>query len=342
MRDVLKTAIKNKKHIVTANKELLAKHGAELFDLANEHNVVILYEAAVAGGIPIISPIKNALRANKFTRVAGILNGTTNYILTKMEQDQISYNECLTRAQELGYAETDPTGDVEGFDTMYKIATLANIVFGKRIDVNKIYREGITNISDDDIKHAEDLGYKIKLIGLAQLDGDSLDIRVHPMLIPVENVISLIDNALNAVQLEGTPVGQIMFTGPGAGEFPTASSVVGDILAIKSEIKTSDYILPLTRCNHHEYANQLNILDTKSCYYISINAENRVGTIGLIGSVCAKNSINLSNIVQKGIKQDGTAQVIVVTEIASERDMQNALTELKEKGIVINNLIRAM
>ena len=142
--------------------------------------------------------------------------------------------------------------------------------------------------------------------------------------------------------MEGTPVGQIMFTGPGAGEFPTASSVVGDILAIKSEIKTSDYILPLTRCNHHEYANQLNILDTKSCYYISINAENRVGTIGLIGSVCAKNSINLSNIVQKGIKQDGTAQVIVVTEIASERDMQNALTELKEKGIVINNLIRAM
>lgn len=342
MREVLKTAIRNKKHIVTANKELLAKHGAELFDLANENNVVILYEAAVAGGIPIISPIKNALRANKFTRVAGILNGTTNYILTKMEQDQISYGECLKRAQELGYAETDPTGDVEGFDTMYKIATLANIVFGKRIDVNKIYREGITKISDDDIKHAEDLGYKIKLIGLAQVDGDALDIRVHPMLIPVENVISLIDNALNAVQLEGMPVGQIMFTGPGAGEFPTASSVVGDILAIKSEINTSDFILPLTRCNHKEYANQLNILDTKSCYYISINAENRVGTIGLIGSVCAKNSINLSNIVQKGIKQDGTAQVIVVTEIASECDMQNALTELREKGIVINNLIRAM
>ncbi len=340
--DALKMAIQNKKHIVTANKELLAKHGAELFDLAKEHGTTILYEAAVAGGIPIINAVKTALRANDFTRVAGILNGTTNYILTKMEHDEISYSECLKLAQDLGYAEADPTGDVEGFDTMYKTAILANIVFHKRIDVNKIYREGISKISDSDIKHANDLGYKIKLIGLAQKVGEAIDIRVHPMLVPQNNVLSLIDNALNAVQVEGHPVGQVMFTGPGAGEFPTASSVVGDILAIKSQINTCEVILPLNKCNHSEYAEQLNILDTKSCYYISINAENKVGTIGAIGTVCAKNSINLSNIIQKGIKEDGTAEIIVITEIANEKDMQKAIEELKEQGIKINNLIRTM
>lgn len=340
--DALKMAIQNKKHIVTANKELLAKHGAELFDLAKEYGTTILYEAAVAGGIPIINAVKTALRANDFTRVAGILNGTTNYILTKMEHDEISYSECLKLAQDLGYAEADPTGDVEGFDTMYKTAILANIVFHKRIDVNKIYREGISNISDSDIKHANDLGYKIKLIGLAQKVGEAIDIRVHPMLVPQNNVLSLIDNALNAVQVEGLPVGQVMFTGPGAGEFPTASSVVGDVLAIKSQINTCEVILPLNKCNHSEYAEQLNILDTKSCYYISINAENKVGTIGAIGTVCAKNSINLSNIIQKGIKEDGTAEIIVITEIANEKDMQKAINELKEQGIKINNLIRTM
>ena len=340
--DALKTAIQNKKHIVTANKELLAKHGAELFDLAKEYGTTILYEAAVAGGIPIINAVKTALRANDFTRVAGILNGTTNYILTKMEHDEISYSECLKLAQDLGYAEADPTGDVEGFDTMYKTAILANIVFHKRIDVNKIYREGISKISDSDIKHANDLGYKIKLIGLAQKVGEAIDIRVHPMLVPQNNVLSLIDNALNAVQVEGLPVGQVMFTGPGAGEFPTASSVVGDVLAIKSQINTCEVILPLNKCNHSEYAEQLNILDTKSCYYISINAENKVGTIGAIGTVCAKNSINLSNIIQKGIKEDGTAEIIVITEIANEKDMQKAINELKEQGIKINNLIRTM
>lgn len=348
MFEILKTAIKNGKHIVTANKELLAKHGSELFDLANVHNVVILYEAAVAGGIPIINPIKTALRANKFTKVAGILNGTTNYILTKMEELKISYKECLKEAQDLGYAEADPTGDVEGYDTMYKIATLANIVFHKRIDIAKIYREGITKISDDDIEYANDLGYKIKLIGLAQLYyGDNgaeegIDLRVHPMLVSKENVISGINGVLNAVQIDGFPVGQVMFTGCGAGEFPTASSVVGDILSISAEFHTTKDILPMTRCLHSEMANQIDILQTKNCYYISIKAQNKVGTIGTIGTVCGRNNINLSSILQKGIKQDGTAQIIVVTELAKESDMQNAVRELENQGIEINNLIRVM
>lgn len=340
--DLLKTAIQNGKHIVTANKELLAKHGAELFDLANKHNVAILYEAAVAGGIPIILPIKTTLRGNKFSKVAGILNGTTNYILTKMEENNISYQECLKDAQELGYAEADPTGDVEGFDTMYKIATLANIVFHKRIDIKKIHREGITKISADDIKYANELGYKIKLIALAQDIDGQIDLRVHPMLVKKDNVISGINNALNAVMLEGHPVGQVMFTGPGAGEFPTASSVVGDILAIEAEFGKCEDILPMTRCHHKEQAIQKDVLDTQNSYYINITAKNAIGTIGTIGTVCGKNKINLSSILQKGTKQDGTAQIIVITETCSERDIQNAIKELNEHSITINNLIRVM
>lgn len=341
--ELITTAIKNKKHIVTANKELLAKFGAQIFDLANENNVSVLYEAAVAGGIPIIGPIKTTLKGNKFSKVAGILNGTTNYILTKMEEKNISYQECLKDAQALGYAETDPTGDVEGFDAMYKIATLANITFHKRIDVNKIYKEGITKISADDIKFANELGYKIKLIGLAQkTENDELDIRVHPMLVPMTNMISGINNAMNAVLLEGFPVDKVMFTGPGAGEFPTASSVVGDILQIAGELHHTDTVLPLHRCPHKENAEQIDIKYTKNKYYISIKAANSKGTIGIIGTVCGNNNINLSSILQKGIKDDNTAQVIVITEVANEFDIQNAIKELSAQNIEINNLIRVM
>lgn len=342
--EIITGAIKNKKHIVTANKELLAKFGAEIFDLANENNVAVLYEAAVAGGIPIIGPIKTTLKGNTFSKVAGILNGTTNYILTKMEENNISYQECLKEAQALGYAETDPTGDVEGFDAMYKIATLANITFHKRIDVNKIYREGITKISADDIKFADEFGYKIKLIGLAQKyeNTEKLDIRVHPMLVSKNNMISNINNALNAVMLEGFPVDKVMFTGPGAGEFPTASSVVGDILQIAGEFGHTDTILPLSRCTHKEWAEIADIKETKNKYYISIKAPNSKGTIGTIGTVCGENNINLSSILQKGIKEDNTAQVIVITEESNESDVQNAINELKCHNIEINNLIRVM
>jgi len=341
-RELIKTAIKNKKHVVTANKELLAKHGAEIFDLANQYNVAVLYEAAVAGGIPIIGPIKTSLRANSFSKVAGILNGTTNYILTKMEEQNISYEEGLKEAQHLGYAEADPTGDVEGYDAMYKIATLANITFHKRIDVNKIYREGITKISAHDIKFADEFGYKIKLIGLAQkTEDDKLDIRVHPMLVPKSNMISNINNALNAVMLEGFPVDKVMFTGPGAGEFPTASSVAGDIIAIAGEISHTDTVLPLSRCTHKIKAEQIDIKHTKNKYYISIKAPNSKGTIGIIGTVCGNNNINLSSILQKGTEND-SAQVIVITENSNESDIQNAIEELKRHNIEINNLIRVM
>ena len=342
--DVLKTAIKNKKHIVTANKELLAKFGDEIFNLANENNVTVLYEAAVAGGIPIIGPIKTTLRGNEFDKVVGILNGTTNYILTKMETDNLSYADCLKQAQELGYAETDPTNDVEGFDTMFKTAILANIVFHKKIDLSKIYREGITKISIDDIKCAKEFGYKIKLMGIAKKvqNKDVLDIRVHPVLVSEKSMVSGINNATNTVLLEGFPVGEIMFTGPGAGEAPTASSVVGDILAIASEISYTDTVLPYSRVKPQDNAIQQDILETKNSYYIAINAQNARGTIGTIGTICAKNNINLQSIIQKGIKEDNTAQIIVITETSLEADIQNALNEFKNQNIEVTNLIRVI
>ena len=205
--DLIKTAIKNGKHIVTANKELLAKHGEELFNFAQEHNKVVLYEAAIAGGIPLIMPVKTILAGNKINKIKAILNGTTNYILTKMDVLGESYNDVLVEAQDLGYAETNPTGDVEGFDAAYKITTLATIAFGKRIKFENVYREGITKIHPDDMKAANEMGYKIKLIASAELDEEgNADVRVHPMLVPISKTLAHIDYVTNAVTLSGHPV----------------------------------------------------------------------------------------------------------------------------------------
>lgn len=342
---LLKTAIQNKKHIVTANKELLAKYGEELFKLAKENNVVILYEAAIAGGIPLIMPVKTILRANKITKIDAILNGTTNYILTKMDEDNASYDKVLKEAQELGYAEADPTGDVEGFDAAYKIVTLATIAFNKRIKLNGIYREGITKITDKDIKFANEFGYKIKLIATAKLYEDNkADVRVHPMLVPKDHVLAKINNVTNAVMLSGKPVGEIVFTGPGAGEMPTASSVVGDILALAAEIDKTDYPLPMMRCNHSEEAKRVDIGDTENRYYISLCTQNTPGTIGVIGTICGKHNLNLSDILQKASHDDNTAEVVVITALSKDSNVKAALKEMKNaKAILkINNLIRLM
>lgn len=339
--DLIKTAIKNGKHIVTANKELLAKCGEELFNLAQENNRVILYEAAIAGGIPLIMPIKTILAGNKINKIEAILNGTTNYILTKMDVQGASYDDVLKEAQELGYAEADPTGDVEGFDAAYKIATLATITFGKRIKIENIYREGITKIRAQDMKAANDLGYKIKLIASGKIDDEgNADVRVHPMLVSKKSTLAHIDYVTNAVSLSGHPVGSITLSGPGAGEFPTASSVVGDVLAIASEIGKSDYILPMMRCKHEENANMIDICDTENKYYISITARNNKGVIGKIGTICAENNISLASIVQKHISEDNTAVITVITEVANEKAMQNAIKLIEQDGNKVNSLIR--
>lgn len=341
--DLIKTAIKNGKHIVTANKELLAKHGEELFNFAEENNKVVLYEAAIAGGIPLIMPIKTILAGNKITKIKAILNGTTNYILTKMDVQNASYADVLKEAQELGYAEADPTGDVEGFDAAYKITTLATIAFGKRIKIENVYREGITKISPDDMAAANEMGYKIKLIASAELSEDGkADVRVHPMLVPKTKTLAHIDYVANAVSLSGHPVGDVTLSGPGAGEFPTASSVVGDILAIASEIGKTDYLLPMMRCNHHENALMIPVEETQNKYYISITAQNSLGVIGRIGKACEDHNISLASIVQKEVAGDNAAKITVITEICREKDMQNVINIFNNDSAItkVNSLIR--
>ncbi len=337
--DYIETALRNGKHIVTANKELLAKKGEELFNLAEECNKVVLYEAAIAGGIPIIMPIKTILAGNKIRKIHAILNGTTNYILTKMDVDGASYEDVLKEAQELGYAETDPTGDVEGFDAAYKITTLATIAFKTRIKIENVYREGITKIRKEDMAKANEFGYKIKLIATATIDeNNNADVRVHPMLISKDTTLAHIDYVTNAVAISGHPIGNIVLSGPGAGEFPTASSVVGDILSIAAEFGKTDYMLPMMRCHHHSKANPVKIEDTFNKYYLSITAPNAIGVIAMIGTICANKNISLSSILQKGVSSDNTADITVITEKTQERLIREVVSELKD--CTVNSIIR--
>jgi len=325
----IETALKNGKHIVTANKELLAKKGEELFTLSEENNCVVLYEAAIAGGIPLIMPVKTILAGNKINKIQAILNGTTNYILTKMDSDGASYEDVLKEAQALGYAETDPTGDVEGYDAAYKITTLATISFNSRIKFENVYREGITRVRAEDMAAANELGYKIKLIASASIDeNDNADVRVHPMLVPKNTMLAHTNYVTNAVEMSGHPIGKIVLSGPGAGEFPTASSVIGDILAIAREFGTTEYLLPMMRCHHHSTAKPVNIDDTYNKYYLSIKAPNAIGVIAKIGTICASKNISLSSIVQKGVNENNTAIITVITEKCLEKRIKEGMNEL--------------
>ena len=337
--DLIKTAIKNGKHIVTANKELLAKYGEELFTFAEENNKVVLYEGAVAGGIPVIMPIKTILSGNKITKIEAILNGTTNYILTKMDVEGSAYEDVLAEAQKFGYAESDPTSDVEGLDAAYKLTTLATLAFRERIKIQNVYTEGITKVRTEDMKAANDLGYKIKLIAYAKTDENGrADVRVHPMLISKKSTLAHIDYVTNAVSISGHPIGDITLSGPGAGEFPTASSVVGDILAIASEIGTTDYLLPMMRCVHSSTAEVLNIDDTYNKYYLSITAPNAIGVIAKIGTICASKNISLSSILQKGVNENNTAVITVITEKCLEKSIKEVVNELTD--CEVKSLIR--
>ncbi len=337
--DYIKTALENGKHIVTANKELLAKKGEDLFHLSEEHNCVVLYEAAIAGGIPLIMPIKTIMAGNKIKKIQAILNGTTNYILTKMDADKASYEDILKEAQELGYAEADPTGDVEGLDAAYKITTLATIAFNSRVKIENVYREGITKIQKEDIKKANELGYKIKLIASATIDeNNNADVRVHPMLVPKSHMLAHTNYVTNAVAIEGSPIGNIVLSGPGAGEYPTASSVIGDILAITCEWGTTDYLLPMMRCHHHSVANPINIENTYNKYYLSITAPNAIGLIAKIGTICANKNISLASILSDSDEE--TARITVITDKCLEKDLREMVAGLD--NCTVKSLIRVM
>lgn len=344
-RQLVTEAIQNGKHVVTANKELIAKHGNELFELARAHNVRLMFEGAVAGGIPIIMPLKLSLAANQIQEIAGIINGTTNYILTKMADEGRSYQEVLEEAQRLGFAEADPTNDVEGHDTAYKISILASIAFKKRIDMQYIYCKGISTITAQDVKLAESLGYTIKLIGLCrQADAGQVDVRVHPMLVPHSHPLASIKNEYNAVWIKGHAVGDVMFYGKGAGEMPTASAVCGDALAIVNGLKQGNDPIPSMQLKTTGLANILPITETKNRYFVRLNTADKPGVIGHLGTACGEYGVSLESIVQHGINENGTASIILVTQEVYEKQMRSALDEIvrQESTCSIGSVLRIL
>lgn len=329
-RDLVVEALNRGKHVVTANKELVAKHGPELFELARKNQVRLLFEGAVAGGIPIIMPLKLSLGANRIQEVAGILNGTTNYILTKMTQEGWGFDEALKQAQAQGFAEADPTSDVEGFDVAYKISVLSLIAFQQVVDPLQIYREGITRITAEDIQHAAELGFVIKLIGLARrADAEQVDIRVHPMLIGRHHPLANINNEFNAVLVTGDAVGDVMFYGRGAGEMPTASAVSADILAIATGLLKGDEPIPSMVIEPAQPARLLPVADTRSKYYVRLSTLDKPKVIGHLGNACGDAGVSLESVMQKGANLDGTASIVLLTHEVSERQMNQALESIR-------------
>lgn len=343
--EVVKRAIASGKHVVTANKELIAKHGPEIFDLAHRHNVTLFFEAAVGGGIPLISTLQRGLQANRISKVAGILNGTTNYILTMMEQEKKPFAEALREAQAKGYAEADPADDIEGRDVVYKIAILSSLAFQCPVEVERIYRQGITQVSDLDIQIAGEFGYRIKMIGLAQPGGgEALDVRAHPMLIPVHHPLAGVEGVNNAIFISGSAVGEIMLSGPGAGQLPTASAVVGDVINLASALKLPDfarYFQPPIRSHACEV---FPIEETTNAYYIRLEAHDTPGVIGNLGHAFGGHGVSLHSVMQKGVTEDGGATIVLITHCVRERQLQDALQEIraqsttKQIGIVLRVL----
>ncbi|MDD9909694.1 MAG: homoserine dehydrogenase [Ahrensia sp.] len=327
-------ALEAGKHVVTANKALLAKHGVALADLAEERGLLLNYEAAVAGGIPIIKVMRESLTSNAVSRVFGILNGTCNYILTRMETDRISFDECLADAQALGFAEADPTFDIEGNDTAHKLAILASLAFGTRIAPDAIYLEGITSITIEDIEAARDLGYRIKLLGVATKTAGGVESRVHPAMVPLGSAIAEIGGVTNAVAVEADTVGSLMMSGPGAGGDATASAVAGDICDIAKSRPGHQHgpvlgqpagtLLPHERAPMASHAGG---------YFIRMSTVDQPGTMASIATRMAQQEISLESIVQRKVRDDtGAAPIILVTHETTEQAIRKALEGIAADG----------
>lgn len=338
-RSLILKAIAHGKHVVTANKAVIARFSDEIFDAANQAGVYVLIEAAVAGGIPVIQPLKQSLSVNRIHRIMGIVNGTTNYILTRMQREGADFSEVLADAQKLGYAEADPTADVDGLDAADKIAILASLAFGGRIKLPEVYCEGIRHISAADIAYAEKLGFVIKLIATAlreppQNPGDTTDhlqVRVHPTLLPKTHPLASINDVFNAVLIEGDPVGQVMFFGRGAGSGPTASAVVSDIQNIVAILKSSGSgsspLHPLMACIHEHYCTISSMDELVTRFYARFLTRDMAGVIGHIGTSFGNHDVSLESVVQIGFSE-GLAEIVVVTHDVREGNFRKALAEI--------------
>ena len=341
-REYIIESIKRKKHIVTANKMLLATRGDELFKLADENGVMFNYEASVAGGIPIIQGINESLAANKIEQLYGIINGTTNFILSKMELEGSDFNDVLKEAQEKGYAEADPTSDIEGFDAQYKLAILSSLAFGTKIDIDKVYREGITKVSAIDMEYAKNFGMVIKLLAIVKDIDGKLELRVHPTMIPETHPLANVYDSFNAVFVKGNAVGDLMFYGRGAGDLPTGSAVVGDIISILRSNIDIENVIPVTKNNLWQKEIK-DIKEVKSKYYIRTTVEDRPGVLGEITTIFGKYGVSLRSVIQKGIEKHGEkVTLVLVTHDTIEENFQNAIDSIKKSNFIkdINNIIR--
>jgi homoserine dehydrogenase len=335
----VKAALSRGLHVVTANKALLAKHGVELAGLAEQNGAILNFEAAVAGGIPVIKALRESLTGNTVSRVYGIMNGTCNYILTRMEKEGLTFEACLKEAQRLGYAEADPAFDIEGNDTAHKLSILTTLAFGTEIAADDIYLEGITNISLDDILAAADLGYRIKLLGVAQKTASGIEQRVHPTMVPQDSVIAQVDGVTNAVAIESDVLGELLMVGPGAGGNATASAVMGDIADIAKSHPGAQLVPSLGRP-----AKQLapykrgEIQSHEGGYFIRLTVEDRTGVFASVATRMAENSISLESIVQRPKKHDDKAErqtIILVTHATTEQSVRTAVGAIKTEGYLI-------
>lgn len=343
-RSYILAALDAGKHVVTANKDLMASDGKEIMDAASHSHCDLLFEAAVAGGIPIIRPLKQCLAGNHITEVMGIINGTTNFILSKMAQEGMEFSEALAQATELGYAEADPTADIEGYDAGRKIAIMASIAFNSRVTFNDVYTEGISKISAKDIRYAKDLGCTIKLLGVARNTPEGIEARVHPMLIPSSHPLASVSDAFNAVFVHGDAVDDTMFYGRGAGELPTASAVMGDIIDVARNIQF--HCNGRISCTCYKNLPIKTIDQIQSSYFLRLQVDDRPGVLAGIASVFGNNNVSINRLVQNPYTDPsvpaGTAEVVVITHNVTEKDFKYALTTLEKSSYIheISTVIR--
>jgi homoserine dehydrogenase len=352
-KSLILAAIAHGKHVVTANKAVIARFGDEIFTAANEAGVYVMLEAAVAGGIPVIQPMKQSLGGNQIRSVTGILNGTTNYILTEMQESGGDFHEILAEAQRLGYAEADPSADVDGLDAGDKIAILASLAFGGRIKLEEVHREGIRNITGSDISYAKKLGFVIKLLAIAkpvesdQANPITLDIRVHPTLVPIEHPLASVNDVFNAILIEADPLGQVMFFGPGAGSGPTASAVVSDLINVAALMSTrsspQDAMHPLLACAHEHYCQISDTDSIETRFFMRVLTNDHPGVIGKIGTAFGDSGVSLDSIVQTDVTNE-QAEIVVVTHRVQERKFRQAMAKIENLESVkkVDSVLRVL
>lgn len=324
-------ALEAGKQVVTANKDLLAEHGEEVMGMADKMHADLQFEAAVAGAIPIIRPLKQSMAGNNITEIIGIVNGTTNYILTKMTESGMNYKDALAKATELGYAEADPTADVEGYDAGRKMAIMSSIAFNSRVTFNQVYTEGITKITAEDIKYAKEFGYVIKLLGLARNTPDGIEVKVHPMLIDENHPLATVRDSFNAVFVHGEASDDTMFMGRGAGQMPTASAVMGDIIDVCRNIVHGS--CGKIGCSCYKELPVKDISETKSKFFLRIEALDKQGVLANIASVLGNNDVSIAQVVQKS-RKDGVAELVIITDVVAEKNFNDAMTVFNGLSVV--------